>query len=62
LKVGDESALFHHAQMAKDAGLSTTIITDAGKTVIAPGTVTCCGIGPAEEAMIDTITGKLPMY
>lgn len=61
LKVKDEKELLAYNQMAKDAGLTTALITDAGKTVIAPGTRTCLGIGPDEEAKIDSITGKLPM-
>ena len=61
LKVKDEKELYKYMQMAKDNGLKTAVITDAGKTVVAPGTVTCCGIGPATETDIDTVTGKLPM-
>lgn len=61
LKVKDEKELYKYMQMAKDNGLKTAVITDAGKTVVAPGTVTCCGIGPATETDIDAVTGKLPM-
>ena len=39
----------------------TAVIEDAGKTVVAPGTVTCLGIGPHEEKEIEKITGKLKM-
>ena len=59
LKVADEKELLKYLQMAKDAGLKTALITDAGKTVIAPGTKTCVGIGPDSEEKIDKITGKL---
>ncbi len=61
LKVADEKELFKYAQMAKDQGLVTAIITDAGKTHIAPGTTTCAGIGPDDEDMIDLVTGELKM-
>jgi len=61
LKVKDEKELLKFLQQAKDAGLKTALITDAGKTVIAPGTKTCVGIGPDEEDKIDKVTGKLKM-
>jgi len=61
LKVKDEKELLKYLQLAKDAGLKTALITDAGKTVIAPGTKTCLGIGPDDEDKIDSITGKLKM-
>ncbi len=61
LKVRDIAELYRFAQAAKDSGLSTAIITDAGKTVIAPGTATCCGIGPDSIEKIDRIVGDLSM-
>ena len=61
LKVKDEKELYKHVQLAKDAGLQTAVITDAGRTVIEPGTVTCAGIGPDSEDAIDAITGDLQM-
>ena len=59
LKVKDEKELLHYFQLAKKADLVTALITDAGHTVVAPGTKTCVGIGPNEEEKIDNITGKL---
>ena len=61
LKVSDEKELLKYMQLAKDNGLKTALITDAGKTVIAPGTKTCVGIGPDSEEKIDEVTGKLKM-
>ncbi|HIG93011.1 MAG: peptidyl-tRNA hydrolase, PTH2 family [archaeon GW2011_AR9] len=61
LKVKDEKELLSYLQQAKDAGLTTALITDAGHTVVAPGTKTCVGIGPDEEEKIDGITGKLAL-
>ena len=59
LKVADERELIKYLQLAKDFGLKTAMITDAGKTVIAPGTKTCVGIGPDDENKIDELTGEL---
>ena len=61
LKVKDEKELLQYFQQAKDAGLVACLISDAGRTVIAPGTKTCVGIGPDTEDKIDKITGKLSL-
>ena len=39
----------------------TTLITDAGHTVVAPGTRTCLGIGPADDATLDRLFGDLKL-
>lgn len=59
LKVADEKEMLSLLQKAKQAGLKTAMITDAGRTVVAPGTKTCVGIGPDDEEKIDGITGHL---
>ncbi len=61
LKVKDEKELFKYKQMAEDFGLKTALITDAGRTVLEPGTITCLGIGPDLEEKIDKVSGKLKM-
>ena len=61
LKVKDEKELFKYKQMAEDFGLKTALITDAGHTVLEPGTITCLGIGPDLEEKIDKVSGKLKM-
>ncbi|MCA9477981.1 MAG: peptidyl-tRNA hydrolase Pth2 [Nanoarchaeota archaeon] len=61
VKVESESDLYKYAQLAKDKRLPVSIITDAGKTVVAPGTTTCCGVGPASEDELDAITGDLKL-
>jgi len=61
LKVKDEKELLLYLQKAKDDGLTTALITDAGRTVVAPGTKTCGAIGPDEEEKIDSVSGKLPL-
>jgi peptidyl-tRNA hydrolase len=44
---------------AERAGLPNALITDAGHTVVAAGTVTCLGLGPAPIEAIDALTGEL---
>ena len=61
LKVPTQESLYKHIQAAKDAQLPTAIITDAGKTTISPGTVTCGAIGPAADETIDSITADLAL-
>ena len=61
LKVTDEKELYKYLQMAKDDGLTTCTITDAGHTVVDPGTVTCGAIGPDETRKIDKIINVLKL-
>ncbi|MCM2325484.1 MAG: peptidyl-tRNA hydrolase Pth2 [Candidatus Woesearchaeota archaeon] len=61
LKVENKTELYRYLQLAKDNDLVCALITDAGKTVIAPGTETCLAIGPDDEDKIDELTGKLKL-
>lgn len=61
LKVADEKTMLQYVNKAKTEKLVAAVITDAGKTVVAPGTKTCVGIGPDDEEKIDKVTGDLPM-
>jgi PTH2 family peptidyl-tRNA hydrolase len=59
LKCKDERELYEINEAAKQNGLITAVIRDAGHTEIAAGTVTCLGIGPDEEKNIDKVTNSL---
>lgn len=61
LKVKDDAELLHLYDAAQRSGLPSALITDAGRTVVEPGTMTACGIGPAAAAAIDKITKHLPL-
>lgn len=61
LKVKDEKELLKYFQMAKNEGLTASLITDAGKTVVMPGTKTCVAIGPDKEEEVDKVTGQLAL-
>lgn len=63
LQVNSEEELLNIYQAALDAGLETHLITDSGFTEFnGIPTKTCIAIGPAEEALIDDITGDLELY
>ncbi len=62
LQVKDEAEIKEYLKKSKQAGLTTGLITDAGRTVVEPGTITCLGIGPDKEEKIDKITSNLKMY
>jgi len=61
LKVANLKELEQVKQDAIEFGVPWSEVTDAGKTQIAPGTLTCISIGPAPEERIDTITGDLKL-
>jgi peptidyl-tRNA hydrolase len=44
---------------ALEADIPAYLVRDAGRTVIAAGTVTCLGLGPASIREIDALTGAL---
>jgi peptidyl-tRNA hydrolase len=49
-----------HAQ-AVARSLPACLIEDAGRTVVPAGTITCLGLGPAEDEALDEITGDLKL-
>jgi PTH2 family peptidyl-tRNA hydrolase len=61
LKVADEKELFKYRREAQQVGLVHAVISDAGHTVVEPGTITCMAIGPDEDEKIDFIVGKLKL-
>jgi len=61
LRVNSEEELIQYKKKAQRLRLNTSLIKDAGRTQVKPGTKTCLAIGPDEENKIDKITGKLSM-
>ena len=61
VKVPDLKALKKCLDKCHSYGVKYSVITDAGKTVVAPGTTTCAAIGPYYVDDIDKITGDLKL-
>jgi len=61
LKVADLNELKEYERKARELGFSTALITDAGHTVVEPGTITCLGIGPEEEKKLDALISMLKL-
>lgn len=62
VKAPDEDTLIDLLGHAKEAGLTVSLIQDAGRTQIAPGSRTVLGIGPGPADLIDNVTGDLKLY
>ncbi|MCL2032730.1 MAG: peptidyl-tRNA hydrolase Pth2 [Methanomassiliicoccaceae archaeon] len=61
LRVDSERELFDFKAVADVQGLNNSVVCDAGRTQLEPGTYTCLGIGPAASSVLDKITGELKM-
>jgi PTH2 family peptidyl-tRNA hydrolase len=61
LKVYSLEELLKIKREAEDLNLPTALVMDKGLTQLEEGTITCLGIGPAEESIIDKVTGKLKL-
>ena len=61
LKVGTAGQLEDVVRQARAGGLPVEVISDAGRTQVTPGTLTCCALGPAETQRIDAVTAGLAL-
>ncbi|XP_041864993.1 peptidyl-tRNA hydrolase 2, mitochondrial [Melanotaenia boesemani] len=62
VKAPDEDTMIDLLGHAKEMGLTVSLIQDAGRTQIAPGSRTVLGIGPGPADLIDSVTGDLKLY
>ncbi|XP_043861122.1 peptidyl-tRNA hydrolase 2, mitochondrial [Dromiciops gliroides] len=62
VKAPDEESLAELLTHAKVLGLTVSLIQDAGRTQIEPGSRTVLGIGPGPADLIDKVTGHLKLY
>jgi peptidyl-tRNA hydrolase, PTH2 family len=61
LRCGSETELLALLAQAEQASVPVAPIRDAGHTVVAAGTLTCIGFGPATSGQLDAITGTLKL-
>ncbi|XP_068623746.1 peptidyl-tRNA hydrolase 2, mitochondrial-like [Battus philenor] len=61
LKTDSVDEIKQIADNAKKMGLITSLIRDAGRTQIAPNSITVLGVGPAPKDVIDKVTGHLKL-
>jgi peptidyl-tRNA hydrolase, PTH2 family len=61
LKVSTAAQLQDVVRQAEAAGLPVELIRDAGRTQVAPGTLTCCAVGPSDSNRIDAATAGLSL-
>jgi PTH2 family peptidyl-tRNA hydrolase len=61
LKVNGADQLRTVTDAAAAAGLPVEVVIDAGRTQVAPGTATCCAIGPAIVEDVDRVVGTLSL-
>ncbi|KFQ31026.1 hypothetical protein N332_03313 [Mesitornis unicolor] len=62
LKAPDEETLIQLLADAKHLGLTVSLIQDAGRTQIAPGSRTVLGIGPGPADVVDKVSGHLKLF
>ncbi len=61
LKVHSLDELLSIKEKAERLDLPVEIVQDKGLTQLPEGTITCLGIGPADEELIDRVTGDLKL-
>ncbi|KAF2896555.1 hypothetical protein ILUMI_09605 [Ignelater luminosus] len=62
VRLDSEQELLDLDKKAKEIGVLSSIVRDAGQTQVAPGTRTVIAIGPAPKSVLDSITGHLKLY
>ncbi|WP_435159559.1 peptidyl-tRNA hydrolase Pth2 [Haladaptatus sp. DFWS20] len=62
VKASSEKEIFQLAEKARAEGLPHAVIRDAGHTQLDPGTVTALAVGPADDDLVDRVTGDLSLY
>lgn len=58
----NEKELLEIYNAAEEKSIICSLIEDSGRTVFKGPTITCAAIGPAENHIIDELTGHLKLY
>jgi PTH2 family peptidyl-tRNA hydrolase len=61
VKVNSLEELFEIKEIAKKNNVPNFIVKDAGRTELPSGTITCLGIGPDRDEIIDKVTQDLKL-
>lgn len=62
VKIDDEKSLHDVQKVAKNLGLLTSMVRDAGHTQVLAGTLTVLGVGPGPTNLVDKATGHLKLF
>lgn len=62
LQANGESQIFELAEKARAEGIPHAVVRDAGHTQLDPGTVSALAVGPADDDIVDKVTGDLSLY
>lgn len=61
LQVSSEDALVALQERCSASAVAHALISDAGRTELAQGTLTALGVGPATAERVDAVTGALSL-
>ncbi len=61
VKVATIREIFDLKEKARRSDIIFHVVTDAGRTEVEPGTITCIGLGPDKESILDDLTGELKL-
>ena len=61
VKVNSLEELFEIKEIAKKNNVPNFLVKDAGRTELPGGTITCLGIGPDSDAIVDKVTQDLKL-
>lgn len=62
MRIDSEDEMLALHERAKEMGILSSIVRDAGQTQVAPGSRTVIAIGPAPKSVLEKITGHLKLY